>query len=47
MKRTLLCGLAVLAMALVGGCAEKKTRSVTIEGPEKKTELKIESTEKK
>jgi hypothetical protein len=29
------------------GCAEKKTRKVTAEGPEKKYELKLERSKKK
>jgi hypothetical protein len=29
------------------GCAQTKTRKVTVEGPEKKYELKLESSEKK
>ena len=34
--------------AVLTGCAEhrKETRSVTVEGPSKKTEIKIERTEK-
>lgn len=30
----------------LGACSEKKTRSVTFEGPKKKTEIKVETTEK-
>lgn len=40
--------LALMAVIVTAvGCQEKKTSKVTIEGPEKKTELKIERTEKK
>ena len=36
-----------LVVGLLGGCEQKKTRKVTFEGPEKKTEIKLETTEKK
>jgi len=38
---------ACLCFAMSSGCAETKTRKVTVEGPEKKYELKLESSEKK
>ena len=50
MKRQRLC--IVLALAIGGllvsppGCAREKKRSITIEGPEKKIEVEIKSTEK-
>lgn len=47
MKKSFAYGLVLAGLMLVSGCAEKKTRKITIEGPEKKTELKLESTEKK
>jgi hypothetical protein len=34
-------------MGVLGGCEEKKTRKITIEGPDKKTEFKMETKEKK
>ena len=39
----------LLATLLIGaplGCAQKKSRSVTVEGPENKYELKLEKTDK-
>ena len=45
-RRLLSCLL--LCAALIAGCPEhKKTTKVTVEGPEKKTEVKIEKTDKK
>ena len=42
-----LCG-AVMVVCFLAGCAEKKKeRSVTFEGPDSKTEIKLETTEKK
>ena len=38
---------AGLWFGLGSGCAETKTRKVTFEGPEKKHELKLESSQKK
>jgi hypothetical protein len=38
---------ACLWLATSSGCAETTTRKVTVEGPEKKYELKLESSEKK
>ena len=40
--------LVTTALALlIGGCASKeKKRKVTIEGPEKKTEIEVKTTEK-
>jgi len=35
------------AGVIVPGCAKKKTRSVTVEGPENKYEVKLEKTDKK
>jgi hypothetical protein len=43
------CWISVLALCglLCGvACQNKKTRSVTFEGPKKKTEIKLETTEK-
>lgn len=37
----------VLIVGLQVGCEQKKTRKITVEGPEKKTEFKMETTEKK
>ena len=39
----LLCISALLPLA----CQQKKTRSITLEGPDTKREIKIETTEKK
>jgi len=40
-------GLCAVAFVCVAGCQQKtKTRKVTFEGPEKKTEIKLETTEK-
>lgn len=36
---------AILSSSLTG-CSERRTRKVTVEGPEKKTELKLETTDK-
>ena len=48
LRRSLVCALSAVMMACVlGGCEEKKTRKITIEGPEKKTEIKMETKEKK
>lgn len=38
---------AAIFVGVLGGCEEKKTHKITMEGPEKKTELKWETTEKK
>ncbi len=35
---------AIALLTVSVGCAEKKTRKMTIEGPEKKTEIKLETT---
>jgi hypothetical protein len=48
-KTTILSAVAMAVFAAgFSGCAEKKkTTSVTVEGPESKTEVKVEKTEKK
>ncbi len=44
---TSILGVAIM-VGVLGGCEEKKrTHKITMEGPEKKTELKWETTEKK
>ena len=49
MKRLCRLGLAgaALTCALLAGCAKKTTKKVTVETPEKKTEIEIEKTERK
>lgn len=43
-----LVALATALALLIGGCQSKeKKRKITIEGPEKKTEIELKTTEKK
>ena len=44
--RMVIVSVCVAAMLGLTSCAEKKTRKVTVEGPEKKTEIKVETTTK-
>lgn len=39
--------LAAAALVALAGCENKTTRKVTVETPNKKTEVKVETTEKK
>ncbi|MEK6643644.1 MAG: hypothetical protein AABZ08_07015 [Planctomycetota bacterium] len=48
LRRSLICLLSVgITVGALSGCEEKKTRKITIEGPDKKTEIKMETKEKK
>lgn len=38
---------AAVACILLAGCAKKTSKKVTVETPEKKTEIEIEKTERK
>lgn len=45
-QKLILAGLLPAAIVLTG-CEQKTTRKVTVEGPDKKVEVKVEKTEKK
>lgn len=47
MKWSRLCCLITVACAITAGCAQKTTKKVTVETPEKKYEVEVEKTERK